>query len=325
MTSNQLIRATRPFAKEFRRLSWFHTLSTLSLMAAAYCVIFWCPIVGLQIAASILLGLVIVRMFIIYHDYMHRAILQRSWLAKFIFTIYGYFILAAPSVWRRSHNYHHKHNSKLYSSSIGSFPVVTKEKFLAASKTEQRIYLFIRHPLTIAFGYLFTFIYGMSILSLVRNPRKHWDSAVALLFHIALGAAIYTYFGWVGLLLGFFIPYLISHALGSYLFYAQHNFPDVAFKDKEGWTYISAALESSSYMKMSPLMHWFTGNIGYHHIHHVNEAIPFYRLPEAYAKIPALQNAKTTSLHPAEIRRCFQLKVWAPDENRMIGINEVNS
>ena len=256
---------------------------------------------------------------------MHRAILQRSWLAKFIFTIYGYFILAAPSVWRRSHNYHHKHNSKLYSSSIGSFPVVTKDKFLAASRTEQRIYLFIRHPLTITFGYLFTFIYGMSILSLVRNPRKHWDSAVALLFHIALGTAIYTYFGWVGLLLGFFIPYLISHALGSYLFYAQHNFPDVTFKDKEGWTYISAALESSSYMKMSRLMHWFTGNIGYHHIHHVNEAIPFYRLPEAYAKIPALQNAKTTSLHPAEIRRCFQLKVWAPDENRMIGINEVNS
>ena len=320
MTDKQLIRATRPFAKEFRRLSWFHTFSTLSLMAAAYLVIFWCPILVVQVLASIVLGLIIVRMFIIYHDYMHRAILQRSLLAKIIFTLYGYFILAAPSVWRRSHNYHHKHNSKLYSSSIGSFPVVTKEKFLSASKTEQRIYLFIRHPLTITFGYLFTFIYGMSILSLVRNPRKHWDSAIALLFHLLLGITIYTYFGWTGLILGFFIPYLISHALGSYLFYAQHNFPDVTFKDKEGWTYISAALESSSYMKMSPIMHWFTGNIGYHHIHHVNEAIPFYRLPEAYAKIPALQNAKTTSLNPAEIRRCFQLKVWAPDENRMVGI-----
>lgn len=323
MTNNELIRATRPFAKEFRRLSWFHTFSTLSLMGVAYALIFLSAIWFVKISASILLGLLFVRMFIIYHDYLHRAILQRSILAKIVFTIFGYFILAAPSVWKRSHNYHHKHNSKLYTSSIGSFPVVTKEKFLSASKTEQRIYLFIRHPLTVAFGYLFTFIYGMTILSLVRNPAKHWDSGISLIFHVLLGTLIFSFFGWSGLILGFFIPYLIGHAMGSYLFYAQHNFPSVAFKDKEGWTYIAAAMESSSYMKMNPVMHWFTGNIGYHHIHHVNEAIPFYRLPEAYSKIPALQKAKTTSLRIAEIYRCFQLKVWSPDENRMIGLKDL--
>ena len=323
MTNNELIRATRPFAKEFRRLSWFHTFSTLSLMGVAYALIFLSSLWFVKVSASILLGLLFVRMFIIYHDYLHRAILQRSILAKIVFTIFGYFILAAPSVWKRSHNYHHKHNSKLYTSSIGSFPVVTKDKFLSASKTEQRIYLFIRHPLTVAFGYLFTFIYGMTILSLVRNPAKHWDSGISLIFHVLLGTLIFSFFGWSGLILGFFIPYLIGHAMGSYLFYAQHNFPSVTFKDKEGWTYIAAAMESSSYMKMSPIMHWFTGNIGYHHIHHVNEAIPFYRLPEAYSKIPALQKAKTTSLQLAEIYRCFQLKVWSPDENRMIGLKDL--
>ncbi|MEZ5040674.1 MAG: fatty acid desaturase [Saprospiraceae bacterium] len=323
MENNQLIRATRPFAKEDRRLSWFHTLTTLCFMGLAYSFIFYSSFWIVKITASILLGLLLVRMFIIYHDYLHRAILQRSLVAKIIFTIYGYFILAAPSVWKRSHNYHHKHNSKLYTSSIGSFPVVTKEKFLSASKTEQRIYLFIRHPFTLVFGYLFTFIYGMSILSLVRNPAKHWDSGVSLVFHVVLGFLIFNAFGWSGLILGFFLPYLIGHALGSYLFYAQHNFPSVTFREKDGWTYISAAMESSSYMKMSPIMHWFTGNIGYHHIHHINEAIPFYRLPAAYAGIPELQQAKTTSLQPAEIWRCLQLKVWEPVTKRMIGLKEM--
>lgn len=323
MENNQLIRSTRPFAKEFRRLSWFHTIATLCFIGLAYSVIFYSSLWMVKITASILLGLLLVRMFIIYHDYLHRAILQRSILAKIIFTIYGYFILAAPSVWKRSHNYHHKHNSKLYTSSIGSFPVVTKEKFLSASKTEQRIYLFIRHPFTIVFGYLFTFIYGMSILSLVRNPAKHWDSGISLVFHVVLGFLIFNAFGWSGLILGFFLPYLIGHALGSYLFYAQHNFPSVTFREKDGWTYISAAMESSSYMKMSPIMHWFTGNIGYHHIHHINEAIPFYRLPAAYAGIPELQQAKTTSLQPAEIWRCLQLKVWEPTTKRMIGLKEM--
>lgn len=292
-------------------------------MGLAYGFIFYSSFWIVKITASILLGLLLVRMFIIYHDYLHRAILQRSLVAKIIFTIYGYFILAAPSVWKRSHNYHHQHNSKLYTSSIGSFPVVTKEKFLSASKTEQRIYLFIRHPFTIVFGYLFTFIYGMSILSLVRNPAKHWDSGISLVFHVVLGFLIFNAFGWSGLILGFFLPYLIGHALGSYLFYAQHNFPSVTFREKDGWTYISAALESSSYMKMNPIMHWFTGNIGYHHIHHINEAIPFYRLPEAYTKIPELQQAKTTSLQPAEIWRCLQLKVWEPATKRMIGLKEM--
>lgn len=120
--------------------------------------------------------------------------------------------------------------------------------------------------------------------------------------------------------LAFLFPIIIAHAFGSYLFYAQHNFPGVTFENKDGWTYIKAALNSSSYMKMSPIMHWFTANIGYHHIHHVNAKIPFYRLPEAYEKVPELQNAKETSLMPMEIVRCFRLKVWDVERREMVSV-----
>jgi acyl-lipid omega-6 desaturase (Delta-12 desaturase) len=67
-------------------------------------------------------------------------------------------------------------------------------------------------------------------------------------------------------------------------------------------------------------MAWFTGNIGYHHIHHLNARIPFYRLPEVMKKLPELQRPKRTSLDPRDIARCLSLKVWDAGSQRMTGI-----
>ncbi|HRD37488.1 MAG TPA: fatty acid desaturase, partial [Bacteroidia bacterium] len=108
--------------------------------------------------------------------------------------------------------------------------------------------------------------------------------------------------------------------MGAYLFYAQHNFPGVTFKGNEEWTYEGAALESSSYMDLNPFMHWVTANIGYHHVHHMNARIPFYRLPEVMKALPELQNAKKTSLKPKDIIACFKLKVWDFEKQQMVGV-----
>ena len=111
--------------------------------------------------------------------------------------------------------------------------------------------------------------------------------------------------------------------MGSYLFYAQHNFPDVSFNDSAGWTYEKAALESSSFMRTNRIMAWFTGNIGYHHVHHLNARIPFYRLPEVLREIPELQTPKTTSLNPMEIIRCLRLKVWDVESQQMVSVAHI--
>jgi omega-6 fatty acid desaturase (delta-12 desaturase) len=86
-----------------------------------------------------------------------------------------------------------------------------------------------------------------------------------------------------------------------------------------------AALRSSSFLRAGALTHWFTGNIGYHHVHHLNSRIPFYRLPEAMAGIPELQNPGTTSLHPMEVWRCLGLKLWDPELNRLVGFREART
>ncbi|MCB0769541.1 MAG: fatty acid desaturase [Flavobacteriales bacterium] len=320
----ELILSTKPYAKEVRWKSWWHLLSTGTLLAGLYTGVFLprSPL-WLKSVCSVLAGLTIARMFIIYHDHQHKAILQNSKLADWLMTLWGLFVLAPTSIWKRSHDHHHTHNSKLYTSSIGSYPIVTKEKFKAFSRKERSTYLFIRHPLTITFGYIFVFFFGMCIRSFMNNRDKHWDSLIAVVLHVVISVGIILWLGWTAFLLGVVAPALIALGLGAYLFYAQHNFPTATFADKEGWSYVNAALGSSSYMRMNPVLHWFTGNIGYHHIHHLNARIPFYRLPEVYKAIPELQNAKTTSLMPGEILRCLRLKVWDPDLGRLIGFREM--
>jgi omega-6 fatty acid desaturase (delta-12 desaturase) len=140
LTGKQLILATRPFAKEDRGKSWIYTITTLVLL-----IIFLLGTVFnfywfLKLFCSIISGFLIVRMFVIYHDHQHKAILDKSPLANLIFTIFGFYVLAPTGIWSRSHDYHHKNNSKLFSASIGSYPIYTKQKFEKLTKSEQRHY-----------------------------------------------------------------------------------------------------------------------------------------------------------------------------------------
>lgn len=324
-TGRELILATKPYTKEDRTKSWMLLVSTLLLLATALAGAFFIPYVIPRLVCSLLAGLLMVRMFIIFHDFQHHAILHRSVLADVIMTTYGWYVLVPSSIWKRSHDYHHAHNSKLFSASIGSYPIATKEKFLSMTKSERRMYLFIRHPFTIIMGYFTMFIIGMCISSFISAPKKHYDSLIALVLHGLLNWFIFTTFGWETWLFFVFIPIFLASAMGAYLFYAQHNFPDTKFCDKEDWKYEMAALESSSYMVMNPFMQFMTGNIGFHHIHHLNSRIPFYRLPEVYKDFPELQDARTTSLKPKDIIACFRLKVWDPEANKMIGFKELNA
>lgn len=322
-TGQQLILATRRFASDSTVKSWWCVFSTallLSLAVAGTIVsVHWAG----KLVCGLLAGLLILRLFVIYHDQQHLAILPRSRLARMLMETFGVLALSPSSIWQSSHNYHHNHNSKLRSAHIGSFPVMTKEQFLKSPWSRRLNYLFMRHPLTILFGYVFIFLFGMCLYPFFTKPRKHADCLVAFLVHVAVGAALVWFLGWQGWLFTQLVPHLMAHAIGSYLFYAQHNFPGVSFSDKAGWTYEKAALESSSFMRTGPIMAWFTANIGYHHVHHLNARIPFYRLPEVIREIPELQAPKTTSLHPREIWRCLRLKVWDVEAQQMISLGQM--
>ncbi len=319
-TGKQLILSTKPYAVEIRWKSWYYTLTTLGLLIGGITLTTF-PLPWLiRIPISILTGLMIGRFFVIYHDHQHHSILYHSKIANFIFTIFGLYIMAPTSIWKRSHDYHHNHNSKLFSASIGSYPIMTRKKFESCTPGEKRLYLAIRHPLTILFGYITMFMLGMSLNSFLSAKKRHLDSLFALIIHFIGSGLIIYFFGFVSWVYIVGIPFMTACSLGAYLFYAQHNFPGVTFKDNTDWKYEYAALASSSFMKMHPFLNWCTANIGYHHIHHLNSRIPFYRLPEVMRAFPELQNPPVTSLNPKDIIACFKLKVWDPELNKMTGI-----
>lgn len=322
-TSPSLYARTKAFAKDNPWQSWWHIVSTALLLAAATAgTLPILPIAG-RIISSLLSGLLMVRLFVIYHDHQHRAILPRSRLAEFFMRLYGIWVLCPSTIWRSSHDYHHTHNCKLRSAHIGSYPIMTKSQFQKSSVSDRFLYLLMRHPLTILFGYLTVFLFGMVIHPLLRSPRKHFDSLLALGLHLSVGVALVALSGWWTMMLFLIVPRLLGCALGSYFFYAQHNFPGVIFGDKDGWAFEKAALQSSSYLKTGRVMAWFSGNIGYHHIHHLNHRIPFYRLPEVYRAIPELRQATTTTLRPLDVLRCLRLKVWCAQTQNMVGLGRL--
>jgi omega-6 fatty acid desaturase (delta-12 desaturase) len=259
-------------------------------------------------------------MFVIYHDHQHHAILNSSKTAEFIMYWFGIYILAPTSIWKRSHDFHHKHNSKLHVSDVGSFPTITKEEYEALSSSDKFKYLAARHPINILVGYITIFMFSFCVNSIVKSPKKHWDCGYALIIHFAFGAFLVVNGGVVALLLTLVLPHLIACMLGCYLFYVQHNFPGASFKLRENWSYDFAATHSSSFFKMNPVMNWFTGNIGFHHVHHLNSRIPFYRLEEAMNAIPELQNVQVTTFSPRCVYSALRLKVWDPESDQLIPV-----
>jgi acyl-lipid omega-6 desaturase (Delta-12 desaturase) len=318
-----ILLASKEFAGENRMRSWLEILGTLLLTSAFFIGTIFSATLAIQILCSAGCGLLYVRMFVIYHDYQHRAILQHSAIAGFLMKAIGIYLLSPETIWKRSHEHHHNNNSKLTITGIGSYPTISKKRYLDLSKNEQRIYLVNRHPLTIIFGYVTLFIYWLNLKSFIQSPAKHVDSLVALILHAAAGTAIVYVSGWFTFLLSWFFPFLLAFAIGSYLFYCQHNFPDAKFREHHDWNYVNAALSSTSFMVMNPVMQWITGNIGYHHVHHINSRIPFYRLEEAMNNMPELKNAPTTSWHPLEIFRCFQIKLWDEEKEKMITMQQL--
>jgi omega-6 fatty acid desaturase (delta-12 desaturase) len=316
-TASELVRATKPFAREERWRSWWHFWSTLAVLAA---------LLGLtcldlpwwgRLPASVLAGLVMVRMFTIYHDHQHGTILRGSVLADVLLRAYGLLLLTPPSIWRRTHHHHHSHNGRLPAAGIGSFRVMTNRAYGRASRRQRFAYALSRHPLTILAGYATVFLGGMCLRPLLLRPRQHADAALALALHAVLVGALSAIAPALALW-ALLLPLAVATAMGSYLFYAQHNFPAARFQDGGTWDYAAAALAGSSYIPMNPVLRWFTGNIGYHHVHHLNVRIPFYRLPEAMAGLEELQSPGVTTLSPRGVYGCLRLKLWDPDRQRLV-------
>ncbi len=314
----QLLIDSRKYAEDDSWTSWWHLSSTLALLAALSFCVAWNSNVLLRLACSLIIALTFVRLFIIYHDFLHKAIFKGSTTASFILKIFGHLMLTPPDVWQRSHDHHHRHNSKMFGASIGSFPIMTTAGYQAATYWQRWEYRLARSPLIILCGYLTVFLFGMCIYPLLCDFKKNVHVLGTLVLHfgtIALGVGL---FGWSFTFFAFVLPSWLAMLIGSYLFYIQHNFPAAKIIPSVEWNHADAAVLSCSHLETGAVLGWFTGNIGFHHVHHLNAKIPFYRLPEAMAGLHGLQSPGKTSFALGEIVRCLKLKLWDVDANQLV-------
>lgn len=308
----------RPFTHEDIARSWRLTLTTLALvMGCLYFTFSQWPL-PVRMVASVLMGLMMMRVFVIYHDYEHDAILRHSRIAKILMSVVSIMFLRPPAEWRRSHDFHHRHNARLSTADVGSFPLKTTEQWASMTPSQRFGYKVVRSPLVIVFAYVTCFVLEAVKKLFAPGWSLRIQSALVLALHASL-LVICARAGWDVFLLSMIVPYLMACCVGVYMFYVQHNFEGALFKSEEEWDFGFAAMKSSSCLDCGPVAHWFSANIGYHHIHHLNHRIPFYRLPEAMEALSKVYKPTFVKLTPREIQRALKLKLWDAKNQQMVG------
>jgi omega-6 fatty acid desaturase (delta-12 desaturase) len=291
----------------------------LSAMFATVEHAYWATLVLALPAAGLL-----VRAFIIQHDCGHGSFFASRNLNDFVGRCMSVLTLAPYGVWRREHAQHHATSGNLDRRGAGDIDTLTVREYRQLSLLKRLHYRLYRHPLFL-FGIgvptYFVILHRLPWLHALP-PRETWRSVVGLnvglaIFYSVLGYALgFANVFWVAL------PVLhIASATGGWLFFVQHQFETTAWDKAEGWDFQVAALLGSSYYKLPKVLNWFTGNIGLHHIHHLNSMIPNYRLQDCLDASPELKSINRLSLRDS--LRCARLKLWDEDGRRLIGFDEL--
>jgi len=235
----------------------------------------------------------------------------------------GVFTLTPYDCWRRSHALHHAATGNLDARGIGDVDTLTVAEYRERTPMQRFLYRLYRHPvvlLGIGPAYLFLLRHRLPI-GLMKEGSIYWVSALATNLVTALLLGIGVYFWGLGVTAMVFLPVLLMAAsMGVWLFYVQHQFPDAHWDSAEDWSFHHAALHGSSHLDLHPVLRWFTGNIGIHHVHHLASRIPFYRLPEVLEHHPALRDMnRFTALSACSTLR---LTLWDEGQRRLVSFRE---
>jgi omega-6 fatty acid desaturase (delta-12 desaturase) len=268
----------------------------------------------------------VVRMFIIQHDCGHGSFYQsRKWNNR-AGSVCGIFTLVPYYHWRKMHAIHHANAGKLGDArGVGDFHTMTVDEYFAASKWHQLYYRIYRHTffligivpsLVFVFGYRFPFR-----MTKERGWKRERNSVYWTNLGIILVTALLVW--QVGLksflLVQIPITYLAT-SIGAWFFFVQHQFEDAYWAREDEWSYEDAALKGSSFYKLPPILQWFSGNIGFHHIHHLSPKIPNYRLQSCHQENPMFQEVQVMTIRTSF--KTLSLGLWSEQEQRLISFRE---
>jgi omega-6 fatty acid desaturase (delta-12 desaturase) len=266
---------------------------------------------------SVPAGLFMVRLFILFHDCAHQSFFSSKRVNRIFGHISGILTFSAYDKWRASHWRHHATVANLDRRGSGDFWTMTKQEYLESSRGIRLVYRLARNPFVVfILGPFFIFFLYQRIPIGAQNKQErksvHFTNlgvlAVILLAGFTIGFRTFVLIQ---------IPILlIGGMLGLWLFYVQHNFDGVYWSRHEDWDRMKAAMEGSSFYRLPKILQWFTGNIGYHHIHHIRPLIPNYRLEECYDAFPELHEIKPLTIRKS--LRSLRLHLWDELDQKLV-------
>jgi omega-6 fatty acid desaturase (delta-12 desaturase) len=263
----------------------------------------------------------LVRTFIIFHDCTHGSFLGSKRANAWLGAVMGLLVMSPFARWRHEHAVHHATSGDLDRRGVGDVRTLTVAEYVALPRRSRIAYRLFRNPVVMfGFGPIVAMMLGPRIWSRSARPRLRrsvirTDIALA----IVIGALCWL-IGWRQFLLVWAPSTLLAGSAGIWLFYVQHQFDPAYWRDAEDWSYAEAALHGSSYLKLPKVLQFFTGNIGLHHVHHLNARIPNYNLQRAHDENPIFDGVPTLSL--VEGLRCVRLKLWDEDLGEMVSFAE---
>jgi acyl-lipid omega-6 desaturase (Delta-12 desaturase) len=291
---------------------WFLMYRTLTIS-------YW-----LTVPLAVLAGAFLVRLFIIHHDCGHGSFFKSRRANDILGFITGVLTLTPYHHWRWEHALHHSTSGDLDRRGTGDIWTLTVQEYLESSRWRRFSYRLARNPLVlfvVAPLYLFLVKQRFPVSKASRRERNsvHWTNLVIL----AMAVGLSWIFGIKAYLIIQLTVMMVAGSAGVWLFYVQHQFDGVYWERGNEWDYATAALHGSSFYKLPKILQWFSGNIGFHHIHHLSPRIPNYNLERCHKSEPLFQTVKPLTLIAS--LKSFSFRLWDEQRRTLVGYGHLRT
>ncbi|GIP40504.1 fatty acid desaturase [Paenibacillus sp. J31TS4] len=301
----QLINTMVPFF-----LLWFFAYWSLSFS-------YW-----LTLVFAIPAGVFLIRVFIIFHDCCHKSFFRSKLANEIVGTITGILTFCPYYQWRHSHSVHHATSGNLTKRGVGDIWTLTVNEYLDAPPLRRLAYRLYRNPfIMFGLGPIYIFLIDYRFNRKRAGLRERFNTYLTNFALVAIGGLLCWLLGWQSYVLIQAPIFFVSGASGIWLFYVQHQFEEGYYEQDENWDYVKAALQGSSYYRLPRILHWLTGNIGFHHIHHLSPRVPNYYLESVHNKNRMFQEVEGITLLSS--LKSLKFRIWDETTKDFISFKEL--
>ncbi|PFM85454.1 fatty acid desaturase [Bacillus cereus] len=300
----QLINTVVPFI-----VLWYLAYKSLSVS-------YWLALVPSLLAAGFM-----TRIFIIFHDCTHYSFFKSRPANRIVGTCMGVLTLFPFDQWGHEHSIHHATSGNLDKRGTGDIWTLTVDEYVAAPFRLRLAYRLYRNPFVMfGLGPIYVFLLKNRFNRKGARQKERMNTYLTNIIIVALIAILCWAIGWQSFLLVHGTIFLIAGSVGIWLFYVQHTFEDSYFEEDKDWEYVKAAVEGSSFYKLPKILQFLTGNIGFHHVHHLSPRVPNYKLEEAHNNTLPLKNVPTITL--ATSLQSLRFRLWDEQSNNFVSFKE---